>query len=204
MQAGIGQGYDAATAMQLLNAYCALANGGNVWQPQIVKSITDGRTGAVTEIQPQLLNHLPASADTLRTMRLGTRDVVTSRHTGNLVDLKVKVAGKTGTAEYGLQDAKGRLPYHSWFVGYTAGDPTNGDFSQPDSQLAVVAFIFGANTWGNVATEVVKYFMMLHYGLLRTGGPNYEAYQAVNPHTPGYIMSYVYRTTNYYGSPNRD
>jgi cell division protein FtsI/penicillin-binding protein 2 len=53
-QAGIGQGYDATTPLQLLNAYCALANGGNLWQPQIVKSITDGSTGTVTDIQPVL------------------------------------------------------------------------------------------------------------------------------------------------------
>ena len=33
LQAGIGQGYDAVTPLQLLNAYCALANGGNLWQP---------------------------------------------------------------------------------------------------------------------------------------------------------------------------
>ena len=58
MQAGIGQGYDAVTPMQLLNAYAALANGGTVWQPQVVKSITDGRTGAVTDIQPVAMNHL--------------------------------------------------------------------------------------------------------------------------------------------------
>ena len=33
LQAGIGQGYDAATPLQLLNAYCALANGGNLLAP---------------------------------------------------------------------------------------------------------------------------------------------------------------------------
>ena len=41
LQAGIGQGYDAATPLQLLNAYCALANGGNLWQPHVVQSTTD-------------------------------------------------------------------------------------------------------------------------------------------------------------------
>ena len=39
LQAGIGQGYDASTPLQLLNAYCALANGGNLWQPHVVQSI---------------------------------------------------------------------------------------------------------------------------------------------------------------------
>jgi penicillin-binding protein 2 len=203
MQAGIGQGFDTATPLQLLNAYCALANGGNVWQPQIVGAVTNGSTGVTTQVQPHLLNHLPASADTLETMRLATREVVTTKHTFNLVDLPIKVAGKTGTAEFGVYDAAGRLPYHEWFVGYTPGDPVNGDFSKPDSQLAVVAFIYGGNTEGNVATEVVKMYMMLHYGLIK-GSPARETALALDWTTPGYIQNWIYRTTNYYGSPNRD
>jgi penicillin-binding protein 2 len=204
MQAGIGQGYDAVTAMQLLNAYCALANGGNVWQPQIVGSVTNGVTGQVTPVQPQLLNHLPASAETLQVMRVASRQVVTSRHTGNLVDLPIKIAGKTGTAEFSVEDAKGRLPYHSWFVGYTEADPQNGDFTQPGSQLAVLAFIYGANTWGNVATEVVKYYMALHYDLI----PKYNGHPLTrylfDSNFPGYIQPYTYKTTNFFGISGRD
>jgi penicillin-binding protein 2 len=194
IQAGIGQGYDAATPLQLLNAYCALANGGNLWQPHVVQSTTDS-AGVVTPIQPKLLNKLPASQETLETMRLATRAVVTTRHTYNLVDLPIKVAGKTGTAEFGVIDKYGRLPYHEWFVGYVPGDPYNGDFTKPDSQLAVVAFIYGADTWGNVATEVVKYYLMMHFGL--KGDP-------FNSHTPGYIQTWTQKVTNFYGSPNRD
>ncbi|MGZ3335809.1 MAG: penicillin-binding protein 2 [Isosphaeraceae bacterium] len=194
LQAGIGQGYDASTPLQLLNAYCALANGGNLWQPHVVQSTTDS-AGNVTQIQSKLLNKLPASQQTLETMRLATRAVVTTRHTYNLVDLPIKVAGKTGTAEFGVIDKYGRLPYHEWFVGYVPGDPYNGDFTKPDSQLAVAAFIYGADTWGNVATEVVKYYLMMHFGL--KGDP-------FNIRTPGYIQTWTQRVTNFYGSPNRD
>jgi cell division protein FtsI/penicillin-binding protein 2 len=159
-----------------------------------VQSITD-YTDNVTQVQPKLLNTLPASQQTLETMRLATRAVVTTRHTYNLVDLPIKVAGKTGTAEFGNIDKYGRLPYHEWFVGYVPGDPYNGDFTKPDSQLAVVAFIYGADTWGNVATEVVKYYLMLHYGL--KGDP-------FSIRTPGYIQTWTAKRTNFYGSPNRD
>ena len=166
LYAGIGQGYDASTPLQLLNAYCALANGGNLWQPHVVKAITPPG-GSPIPIQPTLLNKLPASAQNLEIMRLATRDVVTSRHTYNLVDMPIKVAGKTGTAEFGVKDKNGNLPYSEWFIGYTPGDPYNGDFTKPDSQLAVLAFMYGANSEGNVATEVVKYYLMEHYGLQR-------------------------------------
>ena len=124
--------------------------------------------------------------------------VVTTRHTMGLVDVPLAIAGKTGTAEFGVYDKKGRLPYHEWFVGYTPANPKVDDFSQPDSQLAVIAFIYGANTLGNVATEVVKMYMMLHYKLIT------RPIQALNPRTPGYIPAWSYRTTNFYGYSNRN
>jgi penicillin-binding protein 2 len=194
LQAGIGQGYDASTALQLLDAYCALANGGNLWQPHVVQSITPPGAKPVP-IAPTLLNKLPASAQTLETMREATRAVVTSQHTYNLVDLPVKVAGKTGTAEFGVKDRNGNLPYSEWFVGYTPGDPYNGDFSKPDSQLAVVAFVYGADSQGNVATEIVKYFMMEHYGVTR-----YPLSQVL----PYKINIWTTHRTNFYNLGVRD
>jgi penicillin-binding protein 2 len=194
IQAGIGQGFDAVTPLQLLNAYCALANGGNVWRPRLVRAITSP-DGTVTEVPPELIRKLPASAQTLAVIRQATREVVTSRHTYNLVDLPVKVAGKTGTAEFGNPDRFGRLPYHEWFVGYTPADPINGDFSKPDSQLAVLVFSYGANTWGNISTEIVKYYLMLHYGLKNTRYPTDTRY-------PWYVNAWAFKTTNHYGAAN--
>ena len=46
-------------------------------------------------------------------MREAARSVVTIRHTYNLVDLPIRIAGKSGTAEFGVRDSKGRLPFHS-------------------------------------------------------------------------------------------
>jgi penicillin-binding protein 2 len=200
IQAGIGQGFDASTPLQLLNAYCALANGGTLYVPHLVTDVI-GPDGADTtyaqlmanEGKSTILNKLPASPQTLQTMRLATRAVVTSRHTYTMVDLPIMVAGKTGTAEFGTRDRYGRLPYHEWFVGYTPGDPVHGNFAGTDSKLAVLAFMYSANTWGDVSTEIVKYYMWLHYHL--KGSPTNQNY-------PGAIPSWVTKTTNFYGSAN--
>jgi penicillin-binding protein 2 len=189
MHAGIGQGDDNSTPLQLLNAYCALANGGNLWRPHVVAAITDA-SGTPQAVQPTLIRKLAASDSTLTTLRLATRQVVTSRHTLNLADLEIKVAGKTGTAEFSVPDERGRLPYSSWFVGYTEGDGYVDDFTRTDSQLAVLAYVYGGNTQGNVATEIVKYYMMLHYKL--KGDP-------FSNNTWGHINTWTAHRGNFYG-----
>ena len=122
-QAGIGQGYDVVTPIQLINAYAALANGGTLYQPQIVHDIVGPDGEVVRTFEPKVLHELDVPASVLKTMRNAARDVVALRHTYNLVDLPIKVAGKSGTAEFGTRDAEGRLPFHSWFVGFVPKDP---------------------------------------------------------------------------------
>ncbi len=162
LQAGIGQGFDTATPLQLLNAYSALANGGTLYQPQVVRQVLAPDGSVVRPFKPKILHKIKAPAADFTLMRIAARAVVTSRHTYNLVELPLVVAGKTGTAEFGTKDSKGRLPFHNWFVGFV---PAHGDVSKHDSKLAVLAFAYDSNTVGNVATEMVKYYLQLHYHL---------------------------------------
>ena len=166
-QAGIGQGYDTATPLQVLNAYNALANGGRLYRPQIVRRVLAPDGAVVEDFEPELMRELDIGQSALRTMREAARRVVTIRHTYNLVQLPIVVGGKTGTAEFGTRDAQGRLPFHSWFVAFVPQftEERAGDITQTDSELAVVAFAYDSNTKGNAATEIVKYFLQLHYDL---------------------------------------
>ncbi|MEA2609694.1 MAG: penicillin-binding protein 2 [Chloroflexota bacterium] len=164
-QAGIGQGYDVVTPIQLINAYAALANGGTLYQPQIVHDILAADGHVVRGFKPKVLHKVDIPASVLKTMRNAARNVVLVRHTYNLVDLPIKVAGKSGTAEFGIKDAKGRLPFHSWFVGFVPKDPINGSFDNHDSQLVVLAFAYDSRTKGNAATEIVKYYLQMHFGI---------------------------------------
>ena len=164
-QAGIGQGYDAVTPLQLINAYAALANGGTLYQPQVVREIVGPTGDVIRPFKPKVLHKLKIKPGVLQTMRNAARNTVLLRHTYNLVDMPIKIAGKSGTAEFGTPDAKGRLPYSSFFVGFTPKDPVHGSFDKHDSQLVVMAFAHDSRTTGNAATEIVKYFFQLHYGI---------------------------------------
>ncbi|MDO8483371.1 MAG: penicillin-binding protein 2 [Candidatus Limnocylindrales bacterium] len=164
-QAGIGQGYDVVTPLQLINAYAAMANGGTLYQPQVVHDIVGPDGQVVRPFEPRVLHEMDVPASVLRTMRNAARSVVEFRHTYNLVELPIKVAGKSGTAEFGTRDKEGRLPFHSWFVGFVPKDPENGSFDKADSELVVLAFAYDSRTKGNVATEIVKYYLQQHYGI---------------------------------------
>jgi penicillin-binding protein 2 len=168
--AGIGQGYVAVTPLQLLNAYSALANGGTLYEPHVVGE-TIAADGTVTRVEPTVLGKVGASANVLRVMRKAARMVVTSRHTFNMVELPIVVAGKTGTAQFSGK-AK-NLPFHQWFVAFvpknpwkTASDPGGYNAIQRnDSELAVVVLAYNSRAKGNAATEIVKYYLQLHFGI---------------------------------------
>jgi penicillin-binding protein 2 len=161
-QAGIGQNVIAVTPLQMLNAYAAVANGGSLMRPMIVRGETDANGELVKTYEPEVLHEIAADDATLRTMRIGAREVITSGHAYNIKDLKLPgaLSGKTGTAEFGELTDEGTLPFHSWFVAYLPSAP-----GETDADLAIVSFNYSAIVPGNVSAEVVKYFLQLYYDL---------------------------------------
>ena len=161
-QAGIGQNVIAVTPLQVLNAYAAVANGGRLMRPMIVRGETDGHGALVEAYEPEVVRELAASDATLRTMRIAAREVITSGHAYNIRDLDLPgaLSGKTGTAEFGELTDEGTLPFHSWFVAYL---PSSAGAT--DAELAIVSFNYSAVVPGNVSAEVVKYFLQLYYDL---------------------------------------
>lgn len=115
-----------ATPLQMANAYAAIANGGVLRQPFIVKSIRDPETGDVTETKPKDIRRVmdEASAAKLRLMLAG---VTTKEGTGyNARVPGFPVAGKTGTAQKVNPNGRGYLRggYISSFAGFLpANDP---------------------------------------------------------------------------------
>jgi cell division protein FtsI/penicillin-binding protein 2 len=89
-----GQGIS-VTALQMLNAVAAIANGGEVLQPQAVRALV--LNGQVYEIPPRVMRRA-ITAETARTMaQLMVYNVESSSNPSPVPGFRV--AGKTGTAE---------------------------------------------------------------------------------------------------------
>ena len=108
----IGQGYFAITPIEVAVAFSAIANGGKLMAPHLLKSVVDSRAQLKTlkEIQPEIIKELSVSSENIRIIREGMRQTVVSGSATFLNDLFVKAAVKTGTA----QSREGF--YHHWIT----------------------------------------------------------------------------------------
>jgi penicillin-binding protein 2 len=141
----IGQGYVAVTPLQLLNAYAAVANGGTLYAPHLLKQVVDTKGNVVFTQAPKVTRKLDMKAEDLRTIREGARKVVTSNH-APMPNAKLPIAGKTGTAEFGDsagKDSAGRnkLGFHNWFVSFLPQQ----DNTDPTAQIAMAIFTYDSS-----------------------------------------------------------
>lgn len=86
------------TPMELITAYGALANGGTLIKPSLVKEVVDAEGNVVVKTQPEVVRNV-ISKETTQTL-LNVLEGVVSEGTGRNAYVKgYKVAGKTGTSE---------------------------------------------------------------------------------------------------------
>ncbi|MEW9081343.1 MAG: stage V sporulation protein D [Caldanaerobacter subterraneus] len=110
-----GQGI-AVTPLQMITAVAAIANGGKLMQPQIVKAIVDSKGKVVKEFKPKIVRRV-ISEETSATMREILKSVV-AEGTGKAGYIEgFDVAGKTGTTEKYMPGK-----YVASFVGFAPAD----------------------------------------------------------------------------------
>ncbi len=149
---GIGQGYVAATPLQMLTAATAIANGGQVLRPHVVKEYEDSLGNVLEPIETDVRSQVPVSDANLDIVRAGMRQSVTSGVARNAAVGGVAIAGKTGTAEYGEIGPDGKYPTHGWFIGFAPYD---------DPQVALVVFVergSGGNDASPAASRIFDYY----------------------------------------------
>ncbi len=113
----IGQGFLSATPLQVVSSFAAIANGGKLYQPQMVQKIVDSQKNVIKEIEPKIIRENFIDQKNLQIVREGMRAGVTYGSSVTLNSLPVKAAAKTGTA----QTPKDNV-YHNWVTVFAPYD----------------------------------------------------------------------------------
>ena len=155
----IGQGFDLVTPIQLVNAYSALANGGTIYKPRIVKKIemADGRV--LKSFEPEQKSRIPISQKNIDILSYAFWGVVNEKGgTGYALKRKEEdVCGKTGTAQVvGLPDddkarkrriLSAKYRDHALFVCFAP-------YKNPEIAIAVIAE--NAGHGGSAAAPIAR------------------------------------------------
>jgi penicillin-binding protein 2 len=155
LNAAIGQGATTVSVLQLALAYAALANGGTLYQPQIVRAVETSAGTVVQEFSPRVRRQLDIRPENLvlvqKALVAGVNEVGGTGYKWRRAG--VDAAGKTGTAQVSHRVARGaeaeRVWYfnreHAWFAGYA---PTRSP------EVAIVVLVEHGGAGGKHAVPV--------------------------------------------------
>ncbi|MEI8132556.1 MAG: penicillin-binding protein 2 [Leptolinea sp.] len=181
----MGQGYVLSTALQVLLSDAIIANDGKFMQPTLIREITDTAGNVIQPFTPKMKwditvdpkirvfdeNNIPTGEMktvqpwTIQLAKQGMQEVIsngtaTKEFRG---DDALKIAGKTGTAEYcdNIAQAKdlckpGAWPTHAWFMAYAPYD---------DPEIAVMAFVYNGGEGASVAAPIVRRIIDAYFEL---------------------------------------
>ena len=167
----IGQGYNLLTPLQLVNAYAALANGGVVYRPRLIKRIETMDGHAIRTFEPEQKNRIPLSRKNIEILSRALWGVVNENGgTGSALRRKeADVCGKTGTAQViGLPEDEmarkrkvnlARFRDHALFVCFAP-------YKNPEIAIAVI--VENAGHGGSVAAPIARKIIDAYFENKRT------------------------------------
>lgn len=149
MNMSIGQGFLLTSPIQMANVVSMVVNGGTIYRPHLLKEVHDPISGAVLSVErPEPLHTSSIRLEVFEQVRSDMRNVIANGTAQfPMKNRVVQTAGKTGTAEVGLNDR-----WHSWMVAY-------GPFDAPPEEAVVVVVMVEASNpwewWAPYATNII-------------------------------------------------
>ena len=157
-QVAIGQFDNAFTPLQIVTYISAIANGGKLYKPNIIKRVIKYDGSTVNETQPSF-QQIPVKASTIAAVKEGMV-AVTSSVDGTaksyFTDFPYTVAGKTGTAQTAGKSAS--RSDNALFVCYVPAD----------NPKIAVAVVVERGVWGSNTAPIARDILDAYFGLTKT------------------------------------
>jgi len=125
----IGQGDLLLTPLQLINFIGSIANGGKIYQPYVVQSVSNEQGEVIMSRAPRLIQDYSDWTEELKEVKQGMADAVEKWYgtANSLNSLSMRVAGKTGSSQI-----QNNTKTNAFFVGYAPVE---------DPQIAVLILV---------------------------------------------------------------
>jgi len=168
------------TPLQLVSAYNALANGGYLMKPYLVKEVIDDSGNTIEEFEAEVVRQV-ISNETSDTMREVLEGVVSEGTGKNAFIPGYRVAGKTGTSETTEEDV-----YTASFCGFAPADNplitvlVILDDPRGDS---IYGGVIAAPLMGEIVEKTLEYMQVP-----RKGDEDYYESRTLVPDVTGYTM----------------
>jgi penicillin-binding protein 2 len=146
----IGQGYILVTPIQIALYTAALANGGILYQPQLLKEIRNSAGTILYKTTPHVTGRLENNTKDLEIIKEGMHLVVNASDGSgrSAKNSLIELSGKTGTAEI---RSKGKRQQNTWFICFGKAKKTN---------YALAVLVEDGASGGQTCAPIAKAFFM--------------------------------------------
>lgn len=146
---GIGQGDLLVTPMQMVKAVSAIANGGKLLTPQLVREISGSDGRIIRSFSAKVERQGFIAPEHIATVQEGMRQAVLYGSARMMANLPVSSAAKTGTAQF-----EGNQKTHAWFEAYAP-------YENP--QVAIVVLVEGGGGGYEIAAPIAHDILQWYF-----------------------------------------
>jgi penicillin-binding protein 2 len=163
----IGQGFVLATPLEMADIAATVANGGTLYEPQIVKDVINDKGEVVRAFEPKVRRKIRLDDHYMQLIRDSMWRVVNEEGGTSYFNRLpgFEFSGKTGTAEF-CDDVALKIgicylgikvqPTHAWFVAYA---PSN------DPQIAISVYVWHGGQGSGVAAPITQRILNEYFNL---------------------------------------
>lgn len=158
---GFGYGLS-VTSLQMVNAYAAIANNGEMMKPYVIREYLNSYNGSIEKTRPIKIRRI-VSAETSQKLTDMLVSVVNEGTGKEATIAGLRIAGKTGTAQIVKDSIYSKQDYTASFAGYFPAD-------NPELAMLIVidkpqGNIYGGSTAAPVFRNIAKSWMAVSNSL---------------------------------------